>query len=1180
VRDWSFHARVKGGAGHSFHSPSHTLRASRDGSDLLLDAAARNVPVDRDVVLSLADGAAGGPEDELARFCSAEHEGARYLMLRYRPALAGQKVRQRRDWVILFESSGDRDPLLARTQVEVVRGLLANAEADDTVAVLAAGTRTRALAAQARPVTPANVQAAVSFLEGAHLVGALDLGRALAEAAPFLKAGTNPYLVHVGSGIAALGERRADVLAQSLPEGTHYVGVGVGRRWNRAFMKVAAERTAGYFTQINPDETMSWRAFELAATLNTPRLLDVRVEDKAGRAAFLPFARALAQGEELAAVARLGAGDKDLPQAVTVHGTLDGRPFERELAVQGVAAKADYLPRTWATLEIERLLAEDAAKHKDRVVALSKAMYVMTPYTSLLVLENEEMYQQFKVDRGRQDHWAPYPCPERIEVVAEDEDGRRIDPRRGVKPSTRQVRETVLGREPPRVLTSSEEGRNRKPLPTGGVAGVAFDLPRRGGALNQYMAIKNSRESMVLMGLNKAEAEGSLDPGLVPRPMGSALQLFNAADCVEAMHHLQRSPNAFPPLSRGYEVATGRIVQTEAQPGVIPDPTLVEKSLAVQSIRYEPQPALPRAGLLGSVRSGEAPAKAAEDHVHVVVVAGTGPEVDAVVNRLLHESGGGSLLHKRPGFSGEDKLFFDLVAYAPGLNTSAADLGAVLEAEAAPDAHNNLDGEHVDVLAGHPDEPLAQYLAVYSSPVLRKHASQWAAGSNPWGDGFLRRLALAHALCQRWQDRKNLGRTPAQRRAELERALGYVRRHRDSAFGWALLGLIQDRALEEEADRQDTRDIHRALAGAWRLFEDVPGLAYAARYEHARSLWKAGERAGAQQHFRALYDKALDNQALLRIDADFRLALLGQGQDGDGWGDLMRRTAARLVRQKQRPAVLTLARQCWEVGDQALANHLLAAALDGVDGKERVGLKLAGLAFLWETGQLAPADRLLRQLLDDPQEGKSAGLWRLAAKLAGRRDMPARQLECLERALELEYCDLPEVINLQAVRGDYEQVLEHYQSLAQALVTLRLPAPEGFRSRVVRAADRWRALDRDGSSACRLAARALQTLGERELAWDYLTTPVGQRPNEAGPWAELAQTLNRQGDLTLADRAYAAAFAAEPTNAQLLWDRAQNLGQAGRAAEARSLYRRLAEGTWQPRFNWVQTQARWQLEKR
>src|SRR5262249_25550904 len=46
----------------------------------------------------------------------------------------------------------------------------------------------------------------------------------------------------------------------------------------------------------------------------------------------------------------------------------------------------------------------------------------------------------------------------------------------------------------------------------------------------------------------------------------------------------------------------------------------------------------------------------------------------------------GSLLYRRPFFNDDDRLFFDLVSYAPGMNTSGADVLAVLEAEAPPDA--------------------------------------------------------------------------------------------------------------------------------------------------------------------------------------------------------------------------------------------------------------------------------------------------------------------------------------------------------------------------------------------------------------------------------------------------------------------------------------------------------------
>ena len=69
-------------------------------------------------------------------------------------------------------------------------------------------------------------------------------------------------------------------------------------------MKNAADKTGGYFTQINPDEPLAWRAFELAATLNTPRLMAVGVHAGTDGPAFLTMASSLAQGEELCAVAR------------------------------------------------------------------------------------------------------------------------------------------------------------------------------------------------------------------------------------------------------------------------------------------------------------------------------------------------------------------------------------------------------------------------------------------------------------------------------------------------------------------------------------------------------------------------------------------------------------------------------------------------------------------------------------------------------------------------------------------------------------------------------------------------------------------------------------------------------------------------------------------------------------
>src|SRR5262249_45856853 len=109
VRDWSFHATVKSGGKLHASSPSHPkMKMRTDGNDLLLDDTAHDVAVNRDVVVELSERRGLSPPEAVppsppgqarrlakderlasnpleARFSSAEQDGFRYLMLRYRP---------------------------------------------------------------------------------------------------------------------------------------------------------------------------------------------------------------------------------------------------------------------------------------------------------------------------------------------------------------------------------------------------------------------------------------------------------------------------------------------------------------------------------------------------------------------------------------------------------------------------------------------------------------------------------------------------------------------------------------------------------------------------------------------------------------------------------------------------------------------------------------------------------------------------------------------------------------------------------------------------------------------------------------------------------------------------------------------------------------------------------------
>jgi ferric-dicitrate binding protein FerR (iron transport regulator)/tetratricopeptide (TPR) repeat protein len=1508
VRDWSLHVRAKNAAKLAWSTDSHPkIRVRQDGNDLILDDVAHEIAVNRDVVLNLFERESRAEAEGVARFASAEHEGPKYLMLRYRPKLAGKPRPERRDWVFLFESSGDRDPLLARAQIDVIRGILANVERDDTFVILTAGTRVRALSDKPQDVTAENIKNAVARLESAHLIGALDLGRALDSIRPFVKASKNACLVHVGSGIAALGEHREDLLARRVPEGVTYVGVGVGKRWSRGFMKAAAERTGGYFSQINPDEPIAWRAFELYSTLNAPRLLDIKVTDKAGKAAFLNYSNSLAQGEDICAIARID-GATDIPKTLIITGSVNDKPFKREVPVKDIAKGADYLPRTWAKLEIDRLLVEDARKHKDKIIELSKAMYVMTPYTSLLVLENEAMYKQFKVDRGRKDHWAMYPCPPEIPVVYELDPLQPVDEcnaPKTPKPQVNQVLQTITVRVPPRILTWAD----RQDTFRGQQVVTAAQL---------YGLAKESRDSWGWgwseVRLGDIDGDGHL--GGEPPVRFPLVATWSSLTDLDKKRNDKAKKRVGSVVVIGNEVTTRNVLLREMEsyrahsydgiPGdwkpvptgglaglaFSPDGSRLATARTIVAAPITPAEILGRSNaperafgwsqidaFVPAPTTVDEPEKAITHVLGVSEMARIRPAeqnhegIDRVFNKRELPS-----QYKRPYFSGDERVFSDLVAYAPGMNTSQADIHAVLEAEAAPQLRNargriepgaqhlmeqarknswqeltlqgkdgkpaftflfdgsgryiyervlplglrervvcdgktllhlypelgigarrqvsrfhraeiarlvpwvlppaedlahgadlrlkdkrtvaivprdvesakDRDGkqlpyvavqllfaedgrlaqrqvvkmpegktvlretydpsgtvkvldaegkelsvykptlsaadapdllpdtsqlvvlplplrsrEHVyeahgmnpnspltaaDNLAyhyfGHDDalelfateyaagygsnavqvyraclesdkerrlgcftllmacgvnvgaepafrkiaaeqssNPLAGYLTLTTYPVYRTLQRDWdlnLGASIDDQESFLSRLAAFRDIHLRWRDGKaNQGGEQA-RRGRQEHALGFVRRNKSSVLGLSALTLLQDRA-------GDDQPFHRGVAEAWRTLDDGSGLSYIPKYEHARGLLHGGRRAEARLLFRELYAKRLKENVLPPIDGDFRRALQSDGDDADQWTELMRQTAETLANDSHGHAAVTLAWQCRQLDDLPLADNLLGIALDPARGRARkaesselyrLDVNLTAIHYVRATGRYTRAEQLLQPLLEDRHYAVLGPLWRLGAEIADQRGLTRQSLERLEHALAIEYPDLPEVINLQSIRNDYGKLLNHYQELATAAAALKVEPPADLVSRTIRAADRWRALDRDSDSPCEKAAAILKTLDQRDLAWEYLTTPLGQKPNEADPWLGLARTLSRENQLDLADRAYAAAFEAEPTNAQILWDRAQNLSQAGKTEQARQLLRQIADTDWQPRFRSIRAQARWQLEGR
>lgn len=1695
VRDWSVKLHVERGASLRWECTSHDLNANTTEGDLTLTMQTQNVKPDRDIVVGLYDEVESDDQSsERSRFSTVEHEGAHYLMLRFRPELETAKQRERRDWVFLLEADGSRDPLLARAQVDIVNTLLQNAEHDDTFAIVTAGTRVHAFAASQQPTTPENIAAAVAFLDKMHLVGALNLEQAIAAAGNYVRAADRPVLVHVGAGVPILGEREIGKLVETLSKDAPYVGVGVGKRWNRQFMKAAASRTSGYFTQINPDESINWRAFELVSSLNTPRLSDIRVMANEGQGDFLVIKDWVSHGEEICAVARLQPGQTAV-ESVTVSGSDGGQPYQRTISAAEVEDRAEYLPRLWAKLVIDEMVARDAEQNKSRIIELSKSMYVMSPFTSLLVLENDEMYEQYNVDRGRKDHWALYPCPDKIEVVHEPIHGPQLavtsdSSDRPTKPSLEQVLQTLLVR-------TSDFGYgtlatvNRLPTFSFTANSSTVSVPDGGtillGGIRRLREAQSERGIPMLSNLpyvnrlfKNGRFDGTADPLMLmvtPRiiiqeeeellltetlafhdrrtrdidndgdglgnavlaDFDSLIELINATISPETWDEVggPGAIDSFPTnlslvisqtqrvhgqTAHGYDRLRSRIYPvgdlvipiTQAQPGdfdtvlltdgLDPEPPILYPNAHLWqelTLRRKQYASVDLAGKFGTSEERiwaeldkktefdfrEQPLKdviddvsyrhnipivinrkAIEDYgvaletpitfkmkghklksalrrileefdltyfiadevlqittpVENQLVAqlfwsdqmlllirrsgtveqpgvGQGPPwstalndpglVDRWARLLTHRISQGaeqpSLLYFQPQTFGNRRPFRQLVSFAPAFTTTKADALAVLEEEAAlknppkigaiderarelieaargqgwqlltlRDPANRIvlevaidgqgrfrfehqtehglretvicDGEtlrhlypelglgttrrmsrfhradltrlvpwllppvedlamgadlrligpdtlaiaphgfdeakdsegrpltyvrlhlvfatdgrlaerrvvempsgktilrvayaadgtvrwfdgddkqqaefqisiekasapdlkpavdelvllpmpvreraHVyemvkqtarnsatasektdalqvianrdrmqadnpadwneddalrllaanswqdsaelqdvigrrffargdrrlgfytlllssgerwktdqrvqlsdgtttrmDPLADHPNSPLARYIDSQLRNVRFDMRENGSPAEEPQHD-FVAQLAEYEQLSSRWSVANDPPGDAEVRRQELDELFGFISRCDSPTFAFTLLRRLQRRY-------EDSQPHHR-IAGALIELEKHGTISYVVKYELARSLASVGEREQARHLFVQLHREVLDQGILPPIDEAFRALFLDApdpfGSDengGPGFSGLMRDACARLIERKQRPMAIGMAWQCRQLDAAELGDTLIDQVLTGVPDDEQLGTTLAALEYLVQAGRRDRADALLQSLLSRQPYSESSALWRLASRVASGGKRLARSASYLERAMDLEYENLPQRYDVERVRKHYDELFASYHELAQIVAAPDAGAPLDLAGRAIEAADRWRSLDTDVTAACNNAARLLNELGQEDLAWDYLTTPLAMKPNEATAWLSLAETLRNDEEFELADRAYATAFEAEPTNAQILWDHAQMLERAGRSKEVRILYSQIAEGQWQPRFNQVKQKA-------
>jgi uncharacterized protein YegL len=393
------------------YSPSHEVGITRKGeNEAVVGFEEDRALLDRDFVLyySVSKKAFG-----LNLLTHAVKGKDGFYMLMLAPSVTppgGKPVAK--DVLFVFDTSGS----MAGDKIEQARGALAQCvqrlNDGDRFNIIRFSTDVESLGDKLLPVTGENREKALAFSKALTARGGTAIDDALAAA---LKMDFDPgrprIVVFLTDGKPTVGESSVEAIVGHV-DGNNKDGVrlfvfGVGEKVNTHLLDTLSSKNGGLSQYVLPDEDIEVKVSSLVDKLSNPVLANVQVEvDRIKTTRIHP--RRLPDlfcGDQLVMLGRYeGSGHV----AIRLMGDVDGD--QREFVYENDFAKTNsdntFIPRLWATrrvgylLDAIRLEGEDK-ELKDEVMLLSKEYGIMTPYTSYLVLENDDAYKQHGIARDQ-----------------------------------------------------------------------------------------------------------------------------------------------------------------------------------------------------------------------------------------------------------------------------------------------------------------------------------------------------------------------------------------------------------------------------------------------------------------------------------------------------------------------------------------------------------------------------------------------------------------------------------------------------------------------------------------------------------------------------------------------------------------------------------------------------------
>jgi Ca-activated chloride channel family protein len=385
---------------YSASHPSGKIEKAEDGKSFKYSWQERNIKPDKDFTLHFVT------EQGMVTAAPVVHKSAGddgYFMLLVSVGSENQnKDATPKDIIFVVDTSGsmrgDKIEQARKALQFCVQGL----SEGDNFNVISFSTGVHPFYEKLMEANKDNIKDAVGKIGALESTGGTNMAEALGTALQMMGDRTDRpgYVVFLTDGQPTVGDTSPDGISGTTTKANKRKArlfvFGVGDDLNAILLDRLSSENRGVKTYVGDKEDLEIKVSSFYSKISHPALSDVKLKVE-GVDAYDIYPKEMPDlffGQELAVYGRFKGEGKGV---IIMDGTAAGkRLIVKRDAVFPAEVGAEAVPRLWATQKIASLLEEirlegETQTLKDEVVRLAKKYGVITPYTSMLVLEDEKV---------------------------------------------------------------------------------------------------------------------------------------------------------------------------------------------------------------------------------------------------------------------------------------------------------------------------------------------------------------------------------------------------------------------------------------------------------------------------------------------------------------------------------------------------------------------------------------------------------------------------------------------------------------------------------------------------------------------------------------------------------------------------------------------------------------------